>query len=99
MNGVEQLSTCGVPMLKSTVSSDSQNNIFSYSLGGHWSPSDLRAWHWIFHVCVKLVTLFSGKNVENLDGTITATLSNILVLWIESDTETLVLKGTNSKFM
>jgi hypothetical protein len=86
-------------MLKSTVSSDSQNNILSNSLGGHWSPSDLRAWHWVFHISVELITLLSGKDVENLYGTVTTTLCDIFILWIESDTETLVLKGTNSKFM
>jgi hypothetical protein len=85
-----------MPVLKRSIGIDSDDYIFGNCLTLSRSPPQLSGWHGLFHVLVESVGLFSCEDVVDLYSAVIAALSNILVVGIESNTESLIFKGSKS---
>lgn len=92
MDSVQQFTWSCVPMLKSSISIYRNNNIFGHSHTLRWSPSDLSSWHCFFHICVESIWLLTCERIINPNTSITASLSNVLVIWFISDAEGLCIE-------
>ena len=79
-------------MLESTIRIHSDNYIFSHCLTSGWSPSKLGGGHWLLHLRVQGVRLLSSVYIINAHRAIVASLGNVLVMWVKTDAESLVLE-------
>ena len=91
---MEKFSGSCVPMLQSAVGIHRDDNVLGHSLRGHGSPSQLSGGHWIFHAIVQDIGLFACEHIIDTDSTITASLSDVFVVWVEPHAEGLLIKRT-----
>jgi len=96
---MEQLATGGVPVLESSIRIYSDDYVFGDGVAGSWSPSQLGGRHWLLHLGVQGVGLLSGVHIIDFHTSIVATLGEVFVMWIEPDTECLVLKRSQGVLM
>ena len=93
-------------MLQGTVRAHRDQNVLSHTWCCQWSPSidelmissivlpDLSNGHGLIHVIIQDVAGLSGECVENTDCTVTVSSSDVLVIGVETDTESLLLGVT-----
>jgi hypothetical protein len=86
-------------MLEGTVSIHRDDHVFcdSHALTG--PPSDHSGWHRLSHFGVQNERLLACEDIVDTDCSIAASLGQVLVQWIVSDAEGLLVQRSQSVFM
>lgn len=84
-DGMQQLTRCRVPMLKSTVGIDRQNDVFSDGFALLRSPPNHHSRHGLLHVLIQAERLVAREDIPDTNFTIVAALGDVFVVRIETD--------------
>jgi len=84
---VQQAARCGVPVLNHSIAVGSQDYILSHTRSSKGSPPNHLSGHSILHVLVEDIALLTSEHIEDADGSVSTSSSNILVMPVKAHAE------------